>query len=41
MKQLNDEELMAQLQAGQADALTVLFNRHHRLVLGNRQIVEG
>jgi RNA polymerase sigma factor (sigma-70 family) len=34
MKDVNDEQLMAQLQAGQADALTVLFDRYHRLVLG-------
>jgi RNA polymerase sigma-70 factor, ECF subfamily len=34
MKELNDEQLMAHLQAGQADALAVLFDRYHRLVLG-------
>jgi RNA polymerase sigma-70 factor, ECF subfamily len=34
MKELNDEQLMAQLQAGEADALAVLFDRYHRLVLG-------
>jgi RNA polymerase sigma-70 factor, ECF subfamily len=34
MKDLTDEQLMAQLQAGQADALAVLFDRYHRLVLG-------
>jgi len=33
MKELNDEELMGQLQAGQGDALAVLFDRYHRLVL--------
>jgi RNA polymerase sigma-70 factor (ECF subfamily) len=33
LKQLNDEELMARLQAGENDALAVLFDRHHRLVL--------
>jgi hypothetical protein len=34
MQDLKDEKLMAQLQAGQADALAVLFDRYHRLVLG-------
>lgn len=33
MKGLNDEELMAHLQAGHGDALAVLFDRYHRLVL--------
>jgi RNA polymerase sigma-70 factor, ECF subfamily len=33
MKQLNDDELMRQLQGGQGDALGVLFDRYHRLVL--------
>jgi len=33
MKHLNDHELMAQLQAGHGDALAVLFDRYHRLVL--------
>ena len=33
MKDLNDEELMAHLQAGHGDALAVLFDRYHRLVL--------
>jgi RNA polymerase sigma-70 factor (ECF subfamily) len=32
-KGLNDGELMAQLQAGCSDALAVLFDRYHRLVL--------
>ena len=30
---LSDEELMAQVKAGYDDALTVLFDRYHRLVL--------
>jgi RNA polymerase sigma-70 factor, ECF subfamily len=33
MKELHDDELMGQLQAGQGDALAVLFDRYHRLVL--------
>jgi RNA polymerase sigma-70 factor (ECF subfamily) len=33
MKDLHDEELMAHLQAGEADALAVLFDRYHRLIL--------
>jgi RNA polymerase sigma-70 factor, ECF subfamily len=33
MKELSDEQLMAYLQAGQGDALAVLFDRYHRLVL--------
>jgi RNA polymerase sigma-70 factor, ECF subfamily len=33
MKELNDDELMAHLQAGSSDALAVLFDRYHRLVL--------
>jgi len=33
MKELNDNELMAHLQVGQGDALAVLFDRYHRLVL--------
>jgi RNA polymerase sigma-70 factor, ECF subfamily len=33
MKQLNDDELMALLRNGQGDALAVLFDRYHRLVL--------
>jgi RNA polymerase sigma-70 factor, ECF subfamily len=33
MKELNDNELMAHLQSGQGDALAVLFDRYHRLVL--------
>ena len=33
LKDLNDGELMAHLQAGCNDALAVLFNRYHRLVL--------
>jgi RNA polymerase sigma-70 factor (ECF subfamily) len=33
MKNLNDEEVMNHLQAGQDDALAVLFDRYHRLVL--------
>ena len=33
MKHLNDRELMAHLQAGHGDALAVLFDRYHRLVL--------
>jgi RNA polymerase sigma-70 factor, ECF subfamily len=33
MKELSDHELMAHLQAGQGDALAVLFDRYHRLVL--------
>jgi RNA polymerase sigma-70 factor, ECF subfamily len=33
MKELNDNELMAHLQRGQGDALAVLFDRYHRLVL--------
>jgi len=33
MKELNDDELMAYLQAGKGDALAVLFDRYHRLVL--------
>ncbi|HEY6389026.1 MAG TPA: sigma-70 family RNA polymerase sigma factor [Candidatus Acidoferrum sp.] len=31
---MDDSELMAQLQGGCNDALAVLFNRYHRLVLG-------
>lgn len=33
MKELTDNELMADLQTGHGDALTVLFDRYHRLVL--------
>lgn len=33
MKDLNDEQLIANLQAGHGDALAVLFDRYHRLVL--------
>jgi RNA polymerase sigma-70 factor, ECF subfamily len=33
MKELNDNELMAHLQRGHGDALAVLFDRYHRLVL--------
>jgi RNA polymerase sigma-70 factor, ECF subfamily len=33
MKELNDNELMAHLQSGDGDALAVLFDRYHRLVL--------
>jgi RNA polymerase sigma-70 factor, ECF subfamily len=33
LKGLSDDELMAQLQAGRNDALTILFDRYHRLVL--------
>ena len=33
LKALSDEELMAHLQGGHADALAVLFDRYHRLVL--------
>jgi RNA polymerase sigma-70 factor, ECF subfamily len=33
LKQLQDDELMAHLQAGNGDALAVLFDRYHRLVL--------
>lgn len=33
MKDLNDDELMAHLQDGHGDALAVLFDRYHRLVL--------
>lgn len=33
LKGLNDGELMTQLQAGRNDALAVLFDRYHRLVL--------
>lgn len=33
MKELSDDELMAHLQAGQGEALAVLFDRYHRLVL--------
>lgn len=33
MKELNDDELMRRLQIGQGDALAVLFDRYHRLVL--------
>jgi len=33
LKDMNDGELMAYLQAGCNDALAVLFNRYHRLVL--------
>ena len=33
MKDLNDDELMAHLQGGHGDALAVLFDRYHRLVL--------
>jgi RNA polymerase sigma-70 factor, ECF subfamily len=33
MKELNDDQLMALLQAGHGDALAVLFDRYHRLVL--------
>lgn len=33
MKDMDDQELMAQLVAGHGDALAVLFDRYHRLVL--------
>jgi RNA polymerase sigma-70 factor (ECF subfamily) len=33
MKDLNDDDLVAHLQAGHGDALAVLFDRYHRLVL--------
>jgi RNA polymerase sigma-70 factor (ECF subfamily) len=33
LKGLSDDELMAQLQTGRNDALTILFDRYHRLVL--------
>lgn len=33
LKSLGDDELMAYLQAGHGDALAVLFDRYHRLVL--------
>jgi RNA polymerase sigma-70 factor (ECF subfamily) len=33
MKHMNDEQLMARLQTGNGDALAVLFDRYHRLVL--------
>jgi RNA polymerase sigma-70 factor, ECF subfamily len=33
MRNLTDEELMRHLKAGQGDALAVLFDRYHRLVL--------
>jgi RNA polymerase sigma-70 factor, ECF subfamily len=33
MKNLNDDEVMNHLQAGHGDALAVLFDRYHRLVL--------
>jgi RNA polymerase sigma-70 factor, ECF subfamily len=33
MRNLTDDELMRQLKAGQGDALAVLFDRYHRLVL--------
>jgi RNA polymerase sigma-70 factor, ECF subfamily len=33
MKELNDNDLMAHLRSGQGDALAVLFDRYHRLVL--------
>jgi len=33
MKDLHDDELMAHLQAGHGDALAVLFDRYHRLIL--------
>jgi len=33
LSQLRDEDLMKHLQGGQADALAVLFDRYHRLVL--------
>jgi RNA polymerase sigma-70 factor, ECF subfamily len=33
MKELNDDELMGRLKAGQGDALAVLFDRYQRLVL--------
>lgn len=33
LEALSDEELMAHLQGGQSDALAVLFDRYHRLVL--------
>jgi RNA polymerase sigma-70 factor, ECF subfamily len=33
MKELSDNELMACLRAGQGEALAVLFDRYHRLVL--------
>jgi RNA polymerase sigma-70 factor, ECF subfamily len=33
MKDLNDDELMTHLQAGHGDALAVLFDRYHRLIL--------
>jgi RNA polymerase sigma-70 factor, ECF subfamily len=32
LKKLTDEQLIVQMQAGVNDALTVLFERHHRLV---------
>jgi RNA polymerase sigma-70 factor, ECF subfamily len=33
MGQLSDEELMGRLKAGEGDALAVLFDRYHRLIL--------
>jgi RNA polymerase sigma-70 factor, ECF subfamily len=33
MKDLTDDQLMARLRAGEGDALAVLFDRYHRLVL--------
>ena len=33
IKDLNDDEVMTHLQAGHGDALAVLFDRYHRLVL--------
>jgi len=33
MKELHDNEVMAHLQAGHGDALAVIFDRYHRLVL--------
>jgi RNA polymerase sigma-70 factor, ECF subfamily len=33
MNELSDDQLMAHLQAGRGDALAVLFDRYHRLVL--------
>ena len=33
LKRLSDEELMAHMQAGHADVLAIIFDRHYRLVL--------
>jgi RNA polymerase sigma-70 factor, ECF subfamily len=33
MEHLTDDELMARLRAGEGDALAILFDRYHRLVL--------